>query len=398
MTSISSVSSHSSSDSSFICDQPFSRPVLPAHRHAYWEAVVLDTQFTMHLDSYICRTGDQILMNIVDAFRTADNLTPAALELQSIPEARFSAVALCFNQGKIKSALSNLLAARNFEDVVSKLEEEEAFNAPPDPVRVIARHVDDHGSISFPIRDFMRSLRPTISDEVVVEPPTPPAKESNEAGAALDEILRLTTEAEESVTPITTPKYHSQSERPNDFVPTVAIPQAVLDTTTAVPVPPPRRRNRRPCWQNILSYGLPPINAHRPLVSPFTDRTNEEHTLDVARLEASETTQTRRDNFVCRHCHAYGHRQKNCNQYYCRICRKFAPRHLTTYCPTLAGKHLLRRGPSAERFYKDLKKLEAAYDQDAARLEQDRAENEIEALDWLADIDLDPVYYDNMDD
>ncbi|KAG1735769.1 hypothetical protein EDB19DRAFT_1910494 [Suillus lakei] len=73
-----------------------------------------------------------------------------------------------------------------------------------------------------------------------------------------------------------------------------------------------------------------------------------------------------------------------------------------TVTNTIAGyaerKRLLHRGPSAERFYTDLKKLEAAYDQDAARLEQDKAENEIEALDWLADIDLDPVYYDNMDD
>ncbi|KAG1733757.1 hypothetical protein EDB19DRAFT_1911474 [Suillus lakei] len=315
MTSISSVSLASSSESSFICDQPFSRPVLPAHCRAYWEAIVLDTQFAMRLDSYICRTNDQILMNIVDAFHAADNLTPTALELQGIPEARFSA------------------------DVVSKLEEEEAFNAPPDPARVVPRPtMEDVGPNYFPIQDFMRSIHPTFvrpivddsNDEVLVEPPTPPAEESNEAGAALDEILRLTTEAEEAAASATTPEYWLQSECPNDFVSTTTIPHAVLDT-----IPAPASKLRKP---------------PKPIQTTL-------------------------------------------------ICGKFAPGHLTTYCPTLAGKcPLFRRGPSSERFYQDLKKLEAAFDQDAARIEQDKAENEIEALEWLADTDLDLVYYNNMDD
>jgi hypothetical protein len=45
-----------------------------------------------------------------------------------------------------------------------------------------------------------------------------------------------------------------------------------------------------------------------------------------------------------------------------------------------------------------MQQLEAAYDQDAARLEQEREENAIEAASWLEDLDFDPAWYNNQDD
>ncbi|KAG2059893.1 hypothetical protein BDR06DRAFT_1002958 [Suillus hirtellus] len=59
---------------------------------------------------------------------------------------------------------------------------------------------------------------------------------------------------------------------------------------------------------------------------------------------------------------------------------------------------LLHQGPSSERFYSDMCRLEAMFDQDAARIEQDREENTLEAAAWLKDLNFDPAWYENMDD
>ena len=48
----------------------------------------------------------------------------------------------------------------------------------------------------------------------------------------------------------------------------------------------------------------------------------------------------------------------------------------------------MRRGVSADNFYKSLATLEKAFD-------ADREENEDEALRQLADLDIDPVYLDD---
>ncbi|KAG1867359.1 hypothetical protein F4604DRAFT_1927662 [Suillus subluteus] len=77
--------------------------------------------------------------------------------------------------------------------------------------------------------------------------------------------------------------------------------------------------------------------------------------------------------------------------------RIFAPGHYTTTCHNLNGKKLLCHGLSDPNFFAQLCKLEAAYDHTAALEDQQHELNALEAEDWLADVDIDPCYYDNQD-
>ena len=151
----------------------------------------------------------------------------------------------------------------------------------------------------------------------------------------------------------------------------------------------------------LFSMGLP-LSQHRYKHYDFEAEpgctTAAEYSIEMAQFEASETTQTHPANYICRTCKTWGHKQKHCSRYQCRICGKYAPKHLTAFCPILKGQKLLRRGRSSDKFHSELLKLEAAFDHQRALVAEERAENELDAIALLADIDVDPIYYANQDD
>jgi hypothetical protein len=343
-------------------------------------------------------------MNLVQAFRATDALTGDIARIDLARETSLSTVSTRYNQGKIKRALLNLFELRNFHAAVMAVEEERAFNPPPDPLAVVERAVYDRAPTPF-LPQLPRSESPEQIPNVTQLTNPEIDRLYNEYERELyaprnpspildaDTISIIIPELDEC--PPASPVLN-----PDDWVPTETVPH--LSIGSPEPLPTPQRRNHRARARSILSLGLPLSHAHRPRTQNFTRHypreEAQEDAINDARRDATETTQVYRSNVVCRQCRVYGHKQKHCAQYFCRICGQFAPKHLTPFCPRLDGRKILRRGTSSDRFYRDMQQLEAAYDQDAARLEQEREENAIEAASWLEDLDFDPAWYNNQDD
>ncbi|KAG1805098.1 uncharacterized protein HD556DRAFT_1437258 [Suillus plorans] len=370
-------------------------------KHAYWEAVICDPQFALRLDSYLNCTNDEITFNLIQAFRGTDALTGDIARVDLARDMSLSTVSTRYNQGKIKQALLNLLELRNFHAAVMAVEEEQAFNPPPNPVKVVKRAVYDRAPTPFipqphsetpePIPNVAQLTNPKI-DRLYEEyerkhyAPCNPSPSFDTISITIPELDECTPE--------------SPAVNPDDWVPTDAVPH--LSIGSPHPLPTPRHRNCHPRATSVLSLGLPLSHAHHPHTQNyschFTHEEAQDEAISQAQRDATETTQVYRSNVVCRQCHVFGHKQKHCAQYFCRICGQFAPKHLTPFCPHLDGKKILHRGPSQEQFYQDMRQLEAAYDQDAARIEQEREENALKATAWLKDLDFDPDWYTNQDD
>ena len=397
----------------------------PDSQKAFWEAIILDAQYALRLDSYIDRTKDTVLLELVNAFRAVDTVAFTTGPYGILPHSPITR----YSVTKAKRALLNLLASRNFGDVVVKIEEEIAYNQPPVQATVVERTAECSAPTPPPERsnliptnltseeidklfaeheeeqyrmmtsDELEELRAAIiNDEVVANDPLPApykGKKKHEEEKSSKETRtppwRKTNEEDKPSLEarLTTPPPGFTS---TDDIPILSIGSPIIRDDTPVPVPPPTRRPRRSRRLNterILALGLP-TTRHVPGQDPTRQQIlNDTHT--------RTTPQPYQCNFKCRVCHQYGHKQKQCERYFCRICGLFAPGHLTPFCPRLHGKKILRRGISSETFYTDMRQLEAAYDHDAARLEQDREENALEAMDILRDLDCDPSWYDNMD-
>ncbi|KAG2059390.1 hypothetical protein BDR06DRAFT_1003503 [Suillus hirtellus] len=143
---------------------PFTRPslrtVIQDRKRAYWEAVICDPQYALRLDDYLSRTDDDITIQIINAFRAADALTGDIARIDLSRDSSLSTISTRYNQGKIKQALLNLLEFRNFHTAVMGIEEEWAFNPPPDPVEVIERTVFDRALTPFIPQPLSESPEP----------------------------------------------------------------------------------------------------------------------------------------------------------------------------------------------------------------------------------------------
>ncbi|KIK31573.1 hypothetical protein CY34DRAFT_19785, partial [Suillus luteus UH-Slu-Lm8-n1] len=119
---------------------------------------------------------------------------------------------------------------------------------------------------------------------------------------------------------------------------------------------------------------------------------------------------TRQDsaNFICRHCKVLGHRHKNCPKYWCRVCYRNAPGHLSIYCKELPARREsddMCNPPSDDDhkrpdFYKDLTDWEARVDKAEMKAwEKEHADEIAEFEDHHGqDFSDDPIYYANQDD
>lgn len=378
------------------------------HCHAMWEAVILDLQYAIRLDNFITRTRDWPLLHLVNILRAADNLDIAAKELQNSPGAKYSAISIRYPRRLIKRSVMLLLESRNFGDICNRMQAELAWTPPPDDLEVVERSPTPFVPTppeSEPEDDETKEQIDSdalLALALAVAPPSPPTNTEDTLIASQQDIALMRSYSPSDDLYVPDPSY----------VPTSLIDRIDLDATP-IPVPEPlptpspitrssrSRGKKRARATSLLSMGLPLSQVHRKRLS-YDEPTDslQVDTLEsirFAQFEASQTTQEAYANYVCNICHVTGHKFRHCNRYFCRICGQFAPGHITTECRLLNGRKLLRRGRSDPNFFAQLRKLEAAFDQAAAVKEQNRELNALEAEDWLADVDVDPCYYDNMD-
>jgi hypothetical protein len=100
--SISSVFSSTTSvvQSPFLYTQqtPFTHPLTTSDLHTIWEAVILNTQYAIHLDAYITCTNDYVLRELVNILKAVDLLTALAAELQCTTHAAHSTLSIRYPQ------------------------------------------------------------------------------------------------------------------------------------------------------------------------------------------------------------------------------------------------------------------------------------------------------------
>jgi hypothetical protein len=114
-----------------------------------------------------------------------------------------------------------------------------------------------------------------------------------------------------------------------------------------------------PVFKEDTTPLLTPAATPAPLPPP-TCAQSEETWIDHCGRDISIIT--------CHYYKAEGHFQINCPKYFCRICHKHAPRHLTARCPTLGKTKIVFATASTDAFFEELKAWEDKQDAiDAAK-------------------------------
>ncbi|KAG2738669.1 hypothetical protein P692DRAFT_20757908 [Suillus brevipes Sb2] len=100
-------------------------------------------------------------------------------------------------------------------------------------------------------------------------------------------------------------------------------------------------------------------------------------------------------NFICRHCKVISHRHRNCAKYWCRVCYKNAPGHLSTFCKKLPVREKQDAPLSTTR----LAIWEANVDEEeVVAWEKEHEEDQAEFEErFPSDFSDDPIYYYNQD-
>ncbi|KAG2365617.1 hypothetical protein BDR07DRAFT_1481065 [Suillus spraguei] len=113
--------------------------------------------------------------------------------------------------------------------------------------------------------------------------------------------------------------------------------------------------------RTIMSMGIDPLMILDRHQFPFPDQTDWQYTLELAQHDAfALTTQQHYADVYYHQCYQHGHKLRHCSWYFCCVCRKLAPGHLTDVCWTLDGQTLLRKKPGDVGYYANLKTLEEA--------------------------------------
>ncbi|KAG2070377.1 hypothetical protein BDR04DRAFT_1155586 [Suillus decipiens] len=97
-----------------------------------WEAISLDPQYAMWLDSYASCTNNFILKELILILRMAELLVTHSMVCNL-------SLAMHHVQDTIKKAAIKLLDTKNFSDIILKLNIECKFNLPPNDLLVVSR-------------------------------------------------------------------------------------------------------------------------------------------------------------------------------------------------------------------------------------------------------------------
>jgi hypothetical protein len=113
------------------------------------------------------------------------------------------------------------------------------------------------------------------------------------------------------------------------------------------------------------------------------------------------------ENFICCNCKMFGHRHKHCSKYWCRVCYRNAPGHLSIYCrdlPVRRKENKIPEPPSSDHkqpdFYQKLAIWEAHVDEEESLTWQKEHAEELAEFEELHSHDFsdDPIYYAKQDD
>ncbi|KIK39212.1 hypothetical protein CY34DRAFT_14533 [Suillus luteus UH-Slu-Lm8-n1] len=140
--------------------------------------------------------------------------------------------------------------------------------------------------------------------------------------------------------------------------PTTSLPDLELGIQAAPilvdsPSPPPNARVARKeqkRWLRINSKSVSP-NKSPTKVSPT--------------FSLSSKSPADYNNFVCHNCKVLGHRHKHCPKYWCHVCYRNAPGHLSIYCKQLdekKEKKQIREPPSDDQDLGYMKRLSRTED------------------------------------
>ncbi|KIK32617.1 hypothetical protein CY34DRAFT_18916 [Suillus luteus UH-Slu-Lm8-n1] len=244
--------------------------------------------------------------------------------------------------------------------------------------------------------DILRAIF-VILDRTTTQVARPPSPHH------LDEYVRIPStppsEAPKPILPPATPCFATKSQttvNPADLeLGTQALPIIIDDTPSPSPPNPrvARREQKRRLRINSKSVSpdKPPVK-----ISP------------TGSLPIKFPTKADPTNFVCRNCKVLGHRHKYCPKYWCRICYRNAPGHLSIYCKELKAKVDAKEicdPPSDDDhkrpdFYPDLANWEARVDEDETKKWEEEHADELAEFEerYAHDFSDNPINYANQDD
>ncbi|KAG1903185.1 uncharacterized protein F5891DRAFT_1185821 [Suillus fuscotomentosus] len=184
---------------------------------------------------------------------------------------------------------------------------------------------------------------------------------------------------------------------PEPMMQTIPTSPSFSDDDTPIPIPPQSqfavRSLGNPCHERkkrreTISFG---VGLSRPInpASPFVE--DKEYISNSVQAQSEETFRDRNgvdySTITCRYCSEEDHRQIKCPKYFCRVCNKHEPRHLSSNCPDLMGKCIITTKPGTYAFHYQLRQWENERDNKADKYKGQFAK----------DADLDPELYQNCD-
>ena len=384
MSSISSSSSVSSSRLS--SDSYFQTPatlhvITEATRLQYnlWTEIILKPEYAIALDHYFSENNDFASMRLLTAFRAASAIADEIGETRQgsglTPESFFHIQYQCL---LIKKNILNILDTSGFGGAIHDITVA-SLNRTPSPFHPQASSPPPLSPSSSSEQEFPWGNSP---------PPTPiPPPVTTSADAEPPDMMARIVEGVIMAAQVADPLPRPVATTVKKPVVTPPSSPKALALTTQVAtssVSPSHRRHKKmkEKYRKLLSFGL-------PLSQVYPAETGNQYNFETAH-EIAAVDPPPFDNFVCRVCRKQGHKQINCPDYHCRICKIWAPRHYSAFCPKLKGKKLLRTRGSDPDFVDKLRALEDIFD-------KEEEENEKEITAMMATVDLDPCWYDNCD-
>ncbi|KAJ8583255.1 hypothetical protein M405DRAFT_521387, partial [Rhizopogon salebrosus TDB-379] len=261
---------------------------------ALWESILVSPQHSDHIDQYLRENGSDNSRIFLQLFRTADNLVCDYITIKE----RFPAPALSIKMAsdRIKH-LSCLLTDRDHIsaaidyaiDAVNKAAEQEG----PGYGRMflnVPHFSTEHQTCYHPTSPSIASTR------------SPSPILTQDKGKARED-----PEEDEEELEYYSPKAPSPSLPPPIFH---ADPSPIpLALTTLIKSEPSSRQE-----------------------SPLTPLTPALSTPDERLYSEPPHSDPAFENIICRVCGILGHKQANCQKYFCRFCRVRKPGHLTPFC------------------------------------------------------------------
>ena len=272
-----------------------------AAEHAKWEAIILSPQFANSLDHFLAERNDFHHTVLINHIRTAD-LIPADITLitQTTPAA---ALNLMHVHRRLKTLTFSLM---------NKERMAEACN-------YAISHLDD-------------------TPELVVESPKMKFVRTSYGLGHAPRMAQVVSPAATTLPRSTSPEYVDEGVNP-------ITPDLEPLTSSKSPSPIPYLAKEK---YRAITPDSSTTSRFAPSVPPihnFEDLKLEEQGIQYDDLSPAISTPDERlfseppmsdpafQNIVCRLCKILGHKQANCPQYFCRLCRIKKPAHLSCYCP-----------------------------------------------------------------